>query len=335
MLTSPGPQNKFQDDFCTQYLFSKVNPFAAEATGVRAPDQFSYPTGTGVLRNALTATSTGSGYVVSAALPFPFAYLFNPASITGGTVTWSGGSTVATSQANTLTNVASVARVVSWGIRISPEPSFSNISGHLWVVHVPINESQSTWPVYDWPTTEAGFASMPMAEKWSLTEIAQKPLLVSGRSFDDGIYRFRDVNEPAAALGNNSLENTRGWCGIGIYATGLANTTAVLNIEHIMHIEYIQDGSTLYDFVDTRPGHYSADEMSKAVDLQNGMPVAYLEEAVTTVERSANFISGAINRGLSLATAGARMATTVGRLYNAVTGWNRPARALPWVEEVD
>jgi hypothetical protein len=98
-----------------------------------------------------------------------------------------------------------------------------------------------------------------------------------------------------------------------------------------MHIEYLQDGSTLYDFVDTRIGYYSPEEMEEATKVQNGSPTAIFEDKVSTMNDVARVAESAVTAGMRLANVGARASMLIGGLYNAVTGWNRPVRGTPMI----
>lgn len=314
------------------YLLSKINPFMAEVAGIQAPDAFSYPTGTAVLRNAATLPNNAGGYLSQIMLPLAADWAYNPLNTTGGTITYAGGGGNNVSQMGALLNVASAYRVVSWGVRITADAAFADVSGHVWVAHVPLNFN-ATVPYFDFPTTEAGIAGLPLAEKWSISELAQKPLVISGRAVDDGIYRFRDTNYPVNA--SPYVETNPGWCGILVYVAGGVASKPSINIEHIMHIEYLQDGSTLYDFLESRPGCYQPNVMEKASLLQNGTPVAFLEDAVETFDKVIGMAGNLMARGAKAASIGMQAASIAGKVYGSIRNFARPSRGLAYIEDVD
>lgn len=302
------------------YLLGIVNPFLPEVDGVRCPDSFNYPTATAVLRNAKNIDTAAGGYGTQLALPLLSDYLYVNANSTGGTVTWGGGTGNQVAQYTPIDSLASAYRVVSWGIRITAETSFSSTQGHIWVAHIPLDFAANL-PYNDSPTTEAMFASMPLSEKFTLAELAQRPLIVPGRAYDDGIYRFRDIAYPANV--SPYVETNPGWCGIGVYCSGAPQGTGVLNIEHIMHIEYLQDGSTLYDFVTAHPGVYQPRIMEEASKIAAGMPVAYIEESAEQFSQAAATIAGAVSNAARIGVAAGKAVSAVNSAYASITGSGR------------
>jgi len=61
-------------------------------------------------------------------------------------------------------------------------------------------------------------------------------------------------------------------------------SSSALNIEFIQHIEYIQDGATLYGFLDAVPGVYDPSAMSAGSKLDAVAPVGLVETAVDRIE---------------------------------------------------
>lgn len=312
------------------YALSKVNPFLAAINGVRAPDEFGYPTGTGVVRNAYSMSTNSGSFASNAFLPMVFGTLYGPANVTGGTVAWAGGGWTAASQASAFGNLASVYRSVSWGLRVTCESSLTNAAGHLWVAHVPLNMS-ATVPYFDWPTTEAQFAALPLSEKFSLVELAERPLIVPGRAFDDGIYRFRSTGSIEYTVTGVGLESSVGWCAIVIFVVGAAASALVLNVEHINHVEFIHAGSTLYGFVDTIPGAYDPSAIVEASQVADAAPVGLLENTVSTVE-------AAVGVAERLVVAGSSLIGSMGSAYRAagairqMTGFLRGPANSPFAQ---
>jgi hypothetical protein len=179
-------------------------------------------------------------------------------------------------------NVASVYRTVGWGLRITCESALTAASGHIWIAHVPLNFS-TTFPYFDWPTTEAGFAQLPLSEKFSLVELAERPLIVPARAFDDGVYRFRTNSSAELSTTSQAVESSNGWCGIVCFVAGAPASATPLSFEYIQHIEYIQDGATLYGFIDATPGMYDPNAMAQGAIIDSAAPVGLIETAVDTV----------------------------------------------------
>jgi len=325
---NPGParqrrrrRNRPQSLTAHPACLGRINPFLSEVAGVRSPDDFGYPSGTAVLRNAFTQTALTGGVGAGAVLPFVNNYLFGPASITSGVITWTGGNPNVMAQSGPLNNIASAARFVTWGARFTTESSLTATTGHIWVCHVPINLTANT-PFFDFPVSEAQFASMPLAEKYSLVELAERPLIVPARAFDDGIYRFRTVSSNEATATGVGLESTVGWCAIVYMLVGVPTALPVINIEAIHHLEYLQDGSTLYNFLDMLPGDYEPIVMEKCSRVDAAKPVAVIETAIDTVEKATASVESFLLKGARIAAAGYRAFSAVSALtrgYRSVT----------------
>lgn len=301
-------------------VLAKINPFLSGCAGMRSPDDFGYPTGTGEMRNSYGLPQTnGFGYSAAIYTPFVNTGQFVPASIgSGGVITWAAGATTGMSQATSLANISSAYRTVGWGIRITTDLSLTNASGHIWVGHFPLNSRSNNWPYYGCPVTEAQVAGLPLSEKFSLVELAERPIIVPGRAFDDGIYRFRDSQNISESYSATFIESTPGWCGIIVYAAGLPASTSTypLNIEVVNHVEYLQYGTSLYGFIDTIPGVYDAEAMDLGSRVEAAAPVGIIETMVSTVESAvatagsviagAARISGAVSSAYHLAAQAAK-----------------------------
>lgn len=293
------------------YLCARINPFMASVNGIRAPDEFGYPTGTAVVRVSTLLQSNSTGYASCLYTPFTNTARWAPLNTTAGTITWAGGSAIAAPQDLALVDIATVYRTVAWGIRITADSSLTNSQGHVWIAHVP-NDVVTT-PYGGAPTTEAQVAALPDCEKFSVTNLAQQPIVVAGRPVDDGIYRFRSTAPFATSA--TTIESFSGWCNIIVYLSGaLANVTA-LNVEIIQHIEYIQDGSSLYGFIDTIPGAYQPQLMVEASKIDQALPVGILDSVVNTAEGAAELASRVVGAGLRIGAAvtGAMRAAGIAR----------------------
>lgn len=234
------------DDRQSKYVLAQINPFSDYVDGVRIPDEYGYPTGTNILRAAFTFTNGGT-YVtggVAAFLPWIDAYVYAPASVTaGGVATWFGGATTALPQSAAMNSTYSSMRPVSWGIRITTDQALTTASGHVWIAHVPIDLDSDQYGWSYWPDREQGVAALPLAEKYPISELASKPLIVTGRRVDDSSYRFRDLQYPQNA--SPYAETNTGWCAIIVYTSGCAGgaSASVLNVEYVLHTEALHRGN--------------------------------------------------------------------------------------------
>ncbi len=317
-----------QQAICT-YTLAKTNPFLGAVNGVRAPDEFGYPTATAVMRGATSMATDATGYAVRAFLPTTQYYSYTPASNTSGTVTWSGGSSAAPAQYTALSNLASVARIVGWGVRITTELSLTSASGHLWVAHVPF-DAYNNYPWSAFPSSENGVAALPLSEKFSLAEAAEAPIVVSGRSFDDGCFRFRDVLAGSAVATTASIESTNGWCAIIVFCSAGANTSVTaLNVEFVYHLEYLQNGQTLYGFIDTLPGAYDPVALQQSAIVESMAPAATIDTAVNTVEKAAATVGRVMNSAYSVMSSIAPAMAMAGRMA-ASRGYFRDPSMSPF-----
>lgn len=302
------------------YLVARINPFTAGVSGIRAPDEFGYPTGTALLRAATQMTADAAGYTARGFTPFSALYRKDAFSITAGTVVWNAGSTVATPQDTALATLSTLYRTVAWGVRITTDSSLTNAQGHIWVACIPLDLSASS-PSADWPTTEAMMTATVLSEKYSVLELAQKPLIVPGRMFDDGIYRFRSSTINPATATNLAVESSNGWCAIVVYLSGGIASTTAINVEYINHVEYLQDASSLYGFVDTVPGLYEPEVMVQASRLESVQPVAIVEQAVQSLESAAGYASrlgNAASKMIPLISGGMRVANVLGKMRGSL-----------------
>jgi hypothetical protein len=299
----------------------RINPFLSEVAGARSPDDFGYPSGTAVCRNSFSQTALSTANAAGAILPFVNNYLYGPANITAGTITWTGGNPNAMAQLGPINNISSAVRFVAWGARFTTESSLTATTGHIWVCHVPINITTQA-PYFDFPTTESQIASMPLAEKYSMVELSERPLIVPARAFDDGIYRFRTVSSNEATATGVGLESTLGWCAIVYMLVGVPTAVPIINVEVIHHIEYLQDGSTLYNFLDMLPGDYEPQVMEKCSRVDAAKPVAIIETAIDTAEKATASVESFLLKGARIAAAGYRAYSAIASLtrgYRSVT----------------
>jgi len=234
-------------------------------------------------------------------------------------------------QITAFTNVASVYRTVGWGIRITSDLALTAASGHVWVAAIPLNLS-TTFPYYDAPISEAGMASVPLSEKFSVVELAERPLIVPGKAFDDAVYRFRTTSSNETQTTAVGTESTMGWCSIVVMAVGLPVSTAnSLNVEFIQHVEYIQDGSPLYGFIDTMPGVYDFNEIQAASRVETASSVGYIESVVSTLESASEAAMSAMSVSSRVVKALGPISKLAGNLYKA-RGFFRAPGTSPFAQ---
>lgn len=282
-------------EFAKAYLLSRVNPFLSETLGVRAPDSFSYPTATAVIRNSFQFVGNAQGYAACVFLPDACKAAFNPASITiGGLITWSGGVGTSTAQANVLATLSTSYRVVSYGIRITTDASITNAAGHIWVANVAASYEYSPGTVL--PPSEASYANLPLSEKFSLVQLAENPVIYVGRPIDDGIYRFRGSDVAGLVPGGLSpgaLEDSNGWAWLALMGIGLP-VGAAFNVETIAHIEYTQNPASVYGFVDAVTMPHDEQTLEAASRITQSVPVGIVENNIDTVAKTMDAVTNAI-----------------------------------------
>lgn len=297
-----------------KFALSRVNPFLPEVAGVRVPDDYGYPTGTGICRTAVVMSSNSGGYMCSGFTPFITSAYQQPLSVTAGTVVWTGGTfNNPMPQSGALGNLSSTYRVVSWGLRLSGETSLTNASGHIWVAHVPINLS-TTFPYYLWPTTEGMIDSLPLSEKFSLVELCERPVVVSGRQFDDSAFRFRGQSAEQNATGN-AVESTDGWSAIVLFGAGLPASLATLNVEIVMHVEFNHNSTSTYGFIDTIMEPYNLQVIAQAANMAHSAPIACPEDMISTIDRVVETTSRIARVVVPIASAASKLSSSLGRQF--------------------
>jgi hypothetical protein len=316
----------------SSYELTRVNPFLPQAAGCRSPDEVGYPSAVATLRNAGNLVTNGTGYQIFGCLPLTPYWGYQAATAIAGTAVWAGGAFNTIAQSAPLQNMATLGRTVGWGVRLSAEPAVTANSGHVWVTHVPLNY-YTTIPYNDWPTTEAMFASSPLSEKYSLVELAERPLIIPGRAFDDGIYRYRDANDGGQTSTGVQVESASGWCAILLHVSGAVASATVLNIEVIHHIEYLQNSSALYGFIDVLPSPYVPLEMERTSLVESGAPIAVLEPSVDTYQKAASAFESFVDAGSRVLTKAMPLAQAAYSMYSLVhRKRSAPMSAIPAIE---
>jgi hypothetical protein len=265
---------------------------------------------------------TNPTYITGAAIafyPHIIDYAIQPASITApGVITWiPTPTTFNLPQAAAFEAAFSSYRIVGGGLRITTEQSIATASGHLWVAHVAEDIDADQYSASYFPNVEAGFAAMPLSEKYPTVELATNPLIVPFRRLDNSSYRYRDNGWPQAP--SPYAETNTGWCAIVLYAAGLGGGagTNIFNVEYVLHVEALHKGSNgtlITPATGVCPNNER--ELSRVANLSVALPIAHVESREEASDPLAWFdkFDGVVNR------AARSIGTAVGggvSLYNA------------------
>lgn len=326
-----GPQRNRKRP--SPFVMSQVNPFMTGVDGVRVPDSFSYPTGTALLRAATVIVNNSVFTTGSWVAFYPFADVWNiqPLSVTaGGTATWAGGSSNVMPQFSALTGAFSSYRTVASGLRITCEQALLGATGHIWVAHIPIDIDVDLYGYSYFPTTEAGIAALPLAEKYPLVELATKPLIVPFRRVDGSSYRYRDMSYPQSA--SPYAETNTGWCAILVMAVGMAGGSSAVeySVENIQHVEALHkanNGSLIVP--DTTIALPEPETLIAAETVGALQPVCHVETDQEVDDPNVWFdkVETYLNRGARLISGVAGAAYTAYSAYSSIVPSHKSRRA--------
>lgn len=314
----------------TAFAVAQHNPFALRAGGAKIPDMCTYPTATARQRAVTLLSSDSGGYCAEAFLPEIATYRYVPLNTSFGTITWSGGTSIGLPNLSGFATQAAMYRICGWGIRMTTDLSLFQASGHVYVGQFAENYFTDTVGFTQFPTTEAGFEQSPCVVKVSLSELAQRPIMVASHIQDSGICNFRDVNGPTGTI--KSVYAGGGWPAIVVFGSGLPVSSAVLNIEVIYHLEYIVDPNA-YGIVDSMPFPYNPQLIAAVTQVSVSEPVAYLEldekedkDIIGRIESFVDSASANFSRTSNLLAKSAALANGVSRAYNSVrsVGFRQP-----------
>jgi hypothetical protein len=226
-----------------------------------------------------TFSASGNQYGEWLFTPFITRGYVQPASISaGGVTTWSTTPTV-TSIAlySGLANIATSYRSVGGGIRITVDTGLTTASGHLVICHVPLIWDDAYGGLSYLPTTEAQVYQYPLSEKYSMVELTEAPLVVPFRPISDSACLYSSTTNDSASSGGSLRD--RGWMGIILFIIGGSASTQAVNVEHLLHIEYLPEptGSTYFGFGDAIPHPCNLMEGQVAINAGQQTPVCYVE----------------------------------------------------------
>jgi hypothetical protein len=263
------------------FVVCRIAPFSASAVGCKYPDSFSFPTSTVLTRSSYTlSTFSASGNQFGEWLFTPFvtrAYV-QPASITAaGVTTWTSPTTSGVAIYSGFSNISTSYRPVGGGIRITVDTGLTTASGHIVICHVPLIWDDSYGGLSYLPTTEAQVYQYPLSEKYSMVELTEAPLVVPFRPISDASCIYSSSNADNSSF-NGALRD-RGWMGIVVFVIGGSASTQVINVEHLLHIEYLPQptGNTFFGFGDAIPHPCNLMEGQMAINAGQQTPVCYVE----------------------------------------------------------
>lgn len=293
------------------FLVAQVNPFLPVCDGLKIPDAAMYPS-VALKGRASYSMSTDATYVTGQVrwfTPMPFCGRYAPASITaGGAVTWAAGTTTAIGNYTQIAADYGQCRIVAGGLRITTDTSITSAAGHIYVAHIPIDLSLDTVGYSFLPTTVAASVNQTCIEKYSITELATKPLVVPFKRLDHGFGRYRDITNNVIAAG---VENMNGWAGILVWGAGWP-ATQTLEIEYLTHLEClpITTGVAVPSLAPAAP--YDPRAMQTAANATSTLPVAHIETAQEEMDSMPW-----VERVLAAAAYGAQLAGRTASVYNA------------------
>jgi len=229
----------------TKYLRTLLNPFDQDYAGTRVPNYVPCHTAVRQVRAlvSVTSDSTGNAYILCTASPtFAIATQKGTLSNVGASTQQYTGTTDSILEAATITNLQNAftnLRVVSWGIRIRNNMSFSAVTGRLIVAPMIVPE----WaipgePMISQSNTDgaasldsllnnaianvcptvlgSGIINLPGAEEMQLDQLINTDLLLAGRPVGPAAYAFRNcVNQTESdgtyfVIGRNSYATVAG-----------------------------------------------------------------------------------------------------------------------------
>jgi len=264
-------------------MAAQVVPFADFAIGCKVPDSYSFPTSSTLSRmsNNLTPQSSNNTFTSYAWTPFEEVAILNPASIsTGGTITWSAVTYTQSAINTALGDACKQYRPVGGGLRIATNVSLTTSSGYLWVVHIPLMAFGAGFDPANFPTTEAQFAQYPLAERYTMVELNETPLVVPFRRVSDMATQWHSPGGAGGLSSSGGYSTDSGWCGIFIYENSGQTAAAItFNVERLLHLEYIPDasGSTFFGFGDAVAEPLNRAVLDNTVNVAQAVPVAYIE----------------------------------------------------------
>jgi len=250
-----------------KYAMALIHPFTLEAEGVRVPEPYAQPTVTYKFRRIVELTTSATGaldYAIFPNLSFCAAqYQGTSVGLTTGVVTnLPAGVTVYSSGANIGTMLRQY-RVVAFGARLKSNTTFANTTGRVYAARVP---SARDFPAVAVPagTTLAEYSDMmsvpidgtgitasinalPGSAQYTLSELHQEsgveftthPVSPAAIDFLDAVLQTKESQTGVAVNYQAGFYSGSGWQSILITGNGLPNSSQVLTLELVYHVEGI------------------------------------------------------------------------------------------------
>jgi hypothetical protein len=267
------------------YLRSQVVPFSTTVDGVKVPDSYSFPTSTIKSNSSFNLSgfsATGNQYGIWCFTPYDeVAYNVPSVLSAGGVANW-GTTNGASSAVNTnLDLLAAQYRPVAGGVKITCTQPLTAAQGYMYFCHIPLLLTGGQGNTGDFPTTEAQMAQYPTADRYSLAELCERPIVIPFRKVSDFCTQWHQTNGSASfPVPGSSNVSDAGWCAVFVFInSGSASVQPTLNVERRTHLEYVpMPSGTYYGFGDAVAEPLNRLVLDEAVNVGQSTPYAYLED---------------------------------------------------------
>lgn len=274
------------------FLAALVSPFSPEAFGIRVPDPYPFPTVTHHLHQTNVVGADGTATVGCAMfLPNPVLSIMDISKLNGlatsitttpmtrinASALTMGFNLFGSTTEQSIKNIYSSFRVVSWGIKISNLQPELSATGRIIVAMIPIGDTvpslaelKSTFltsngfmsSIVGVPSSSLGSSSLlqlPSAQQFAVQDLLHGDLEVSGMYTNTSFWQFKTslsgndatnvtrsgdsafvatVGGTIQAVGYKDSTRMAGGCAIVIFYEGLPpGTTNAFQIETVYHLE--------------------------------------------------------------------------------------------------
>lgn len=229
-----------------KFVAAQVDPFNDFVDGVKIPDSNTYPSCALRICDTYSALTTdANGLIAYAGFPNTKCTFVNHTAATSSSWTWAaafGGQHSSDRQTSLAANYG-LYRPVAHGIRISCSGAPTSVTGN---VHVAIVSNdlfgKTTWNL---PTNLTQLSNAMFYRKYPLAQFTQQSLTVVNKFMDCTSQRYIDCASDGAENATDFMMHFSGWGAIIIVVESAPATTAVLNLENVLHIEAIPLASGL------------------------------------------------------------------------------------------
>lgn len=300
------------------FLLAQVEPFDQNASGAKIPDRNTMPSVTQRFRGVFSATTDGSGRYATAFRPYAARAQYLPLNVTGGTITWSGGTAVSLTPAASMESQYSLVRTVAYGLRVKFNGNRTGSAGVMHIACVGANYDMDPDSHNYYPTTPAQFENCPWYANYSLNELTEQEIVIPGRRCDEGSFRYR---HPAVtpygttATQNGDIETSDGWGHIVIMIDGAVASSTVCNIEVVYHWEALLKPSGGSLIAPSPPALPAPNQLDAAMRASASMPLArYVDDGLNGIKKVISMISYGATTASHLVEAAGPIASAIGAL---------------------